>query len=50
MAEAKDKMGMGTIDREEFEIIVRKYRLFEGSDYLVEAYEMHGKVWCFYFV
>ena len=43
MVELKDKKSNSTIDVEEFQILVRKYKLFEESDYIDKMYEAFGK-------
>jgi hypothetical protein len=44
IAETKDVKKDNPIDCEEFETIVRKYNLFEESDYLNEVYEQFRKI------
>lgn len=42
MAEARDMKGVSPASLEEFEIIIRRYNIFQESEYLNEAYDLFG--------
>lgn len=44
LAEARDLKGQNPLDRAEFEIIVRKHKILNVSEYLSEAFDTYGNI------